>query len=286
MTAPVPQEKLRLGGMALRNGLLVHGPTHWAAAVRDDAGEVRVASGRKPDLGSKAAENVPGVRGIVKLAEAMAVIPLVKRALPEAQLPMQDVRTLGAMGAAAVGGTAIRAASVRRARAQAESTGSGKAFSAGPGSEAAIALLSLAPALMALRSGDLAAYHGVEHKSIAAYEDDGEAADATKEHDRCGSHLVAPMLTAAAMGNVAARRAGLRGPAAEAVVGLGSAAVAVEVFAWGERHPQSRFTRLLRRPGHEIQRVVGTREPTLDQLEVGRAALEEILRVEGDGDSG
>ncbi|MDQ1741487.1 MAG: hypothetical protein QOE53_3139, partial [Pseudonocardiales bacterium] len=28
-------EKLRLGGMALRNGLLVHGPTHWAAAVRN-----------------------------------------------------------------------------------------------------------------------------------------------------------------------------------------------------------------------------------------------------------
>ena len=27
-------DKLRLGGMALRNGLLVHGPTHWAAAVR------------------------------------------------------------------------------------------------------------------------------------------------------------------------------------------------------------------------------------------------------------
>ena len=34
--------------MALRNGLLVHGPTHWAAAVRTDDGEVKVASGRKP----------------------------------------------------------------------------------------------------------------------------------------------------------------------------------------------------------------------------------------------
>ena len=34
--------------MALRNGLLVHGPTHWAAAVRDRDGEIRVASGRKP----------------------------------------------------------------------------------------------------------------------------------------------------------------------------------------------------------------------------------------------
>jgi uncharacterized protein YqhQ len=262
MTAPVPEDKLRLGGMALRNGLLVHGPTHWAAAVRTDDGELKVASGRKPDLGAKRAERIPGVRGVVKLAEAMAVIPVVKRALPEARLPMQDVKTLGAMGAAALGGQAIRKAG------------------RGMGREAAVALVSVAPALMALRSGDLAAYHGVEHKAIAAYEDDSDAADATKEHDRCGSHLVAPMLAAAAVGNVAARRAGLRGPAAEAAVGLGSAALAVEVFAWSERHPDSALTRLIRVPGHEIQRAVGTREPTTEQLEVGRAALEEILRVE------
>jgi uncharacterized protein YqhQ len=271
MTAPVPDEKLRLGGMALRNGLLVHGPTHWAAAVRTDDGELRVASGRKPDLGGKASARVPGLRGIAKLAEALAVVPLAKRALPEARLPMQDLKTVGAMGGAALGGQAIRA----RTR--------GVLPAAGPGAlaaEAAVAVLSLAPALLALRSGDLAAYHGVEHKAIAGYEADADAADADKEHDRCGSHLVVPMLTAAALGNVAARRAGLRGPAADAAVGLGSAAVAVEVFAWGERNPDSRLTRLLRKPGHEIQRAVGTREPTEEQLEVGRAALEEILRVE------
>jgi len=262
MTAPVPEDKLRLGGMALRNGLLVHGPTHWAAAVRTDAGELKVASGRKPDLGGRASERLPGIRGVVKLAEAMAVIPLVKRALPEARLPMQDLKTLGTMGAAALGGQAIRR-------------------SPGVGAEAAVALVSLAPALLALRSGDLAAYHGVEHKAIAGYEEGADAADADKEHDRCGSHLVAPMLTAAAVGNVAMRRAGLRGPAAEAAVGLGSAAVAVEVFAWGERHPNSALTRMLRRPGFEIQRVIGTREPTAEQLEVGKAALAEILRVEG-----
>jgi uncharacterized protein YqhQ len=260
----VSDEKLRLGGMALRNGLLVHGPTHWAAAVRTRGGEIAVASGRKPDLGSSAAERVPGLRGVVKLAEAMAVIPLVKRALPEARLPMQDAKTLGAMGAAALAGQTVR----RAARSVAAR-------------ETAVAAISLAPALMALRSGDLAAHHGVEHKAIAAYEDDGDAADAMKEHDRCGSHLVAPMLTAGALGNVAVRRAGLRGPAAEAIVGLGSAALAVEVFAWSERHPDSALTRLLRRPGHEIQRAVGTREPTPEQLAVGRAALAEILRVEG-----
>jgi uncharacterized protein YqhQ len=275
MTAPVPDEKLRLGGMALRNGLLVHGPTHWAAAVRTDSGEIKVASGPKPDLGGKRADGVPGVRGVLKLAEAMAVIPLVKRALPEARLPMQDARTLGAMGAAALGGQAIRSAGARR---RAAGDPPGRAGTVGR--ETAVALISLAPALLALRSGELAAYHGVEHKSIAAYEQDAAAADARKEHDRCGSHLVTPMLAAAALGNVAARRAGLRGPAAEAAVGLGSAAVAVEVFAWGERNPDSRLTRLLRRPGHEIQRAVGTREPTAEQLEVGEAALEEILRVE------
>ena len=66
MTAPVPEEKLRLGGMALRNGLLVHGPTHWAAAVRTDSGEIKVASGRKPDLGGKRADGVP-VRAALSL---------------------------------------------------------------------------------------------------------------------------------------------------------------------------------------------------------------------------
>ena len=263
MTSPPPEDKLRLGGMALRNGLLVHGPTHWAAAVRTKGGEIKVASGHKPDLGGRVSERVPGVRGVLKLAEAMAVIPLVKRSLPEAMLPMQDVRTLGSMVAAAAGGHAVRRAGARTL-----------------GREAVVSLISLAPALLALRGGDLAAYHGVEHKSIAGYEDDEDAAGAEKEHDRCGSHLVTPMLGAAAVGNAAARRAGLRGPAADAAVGVGSAALAVEVFAWSERHPDTKLAHALRRPGYEIQRLVGTREPTEDQLEVGRAALEEILRVE------
>jgi len=257
-------DKLRLGGMALRNGLLVHGPTHWAAAVRTRDGQVKAASGRKPDLGGKASEKIPGLRGVAKLAEAMAVIPLVKRGLPEAKLPMQDVKTLATMAGAALIGQAIRSAGGRTM-----------------GRELAVGVVSAAPALLALRGGDLAAYHGVEHKSIAAYESGGEAVDATKEHDRCGSNLVAPMLTAAAVGNVAARKAGLKGPAAEAVVGLGSAAVAVEVFAWSERNEGTTLSRALRKPGYEIQRIVGTREPSDEQLEVGRAALDEILRAEG-----
>ncbi len=258
------EEKLRLGGMALRNGLLVHGPTHWAAAVRTKNGEVKVASGRKPTLGG-AFDRVPGVRGVARLGEAFVVIPLMKRALPEAKLPMQDVRTVAAMAGAAVAGRVIRrSGSQTLAR------------------ETGVALISLAPALLALRQGELASWHGVEHKAIAAYEQDGETADADKEHDRCGSNLVAPMLAATAAGSVAVRKVGLRGPAAEGAVALGSLAVAVEVFGWSERHADTALAKALRRPGYEIQRLVGTREPTEEQIEVGQAALAEILRRETD----
>src|ERR1700753_3332403 len=52
-------KKLRLGGMALRNGLLVHGPTHWAAAVRRPDGSIEVASERKPELVPRLVTKVP-----------------------------------------------------------------------------------------------------------------------------------------------------------------------------------------------------------------------------------
>jgi uncharacterized protein YqhQ len=257
-------EKLRLGGMALGNGLLVHGPAHWAAAIRRADGTIAVASGRKPRLRGRI-EDVPGARGVVRLSEAMLVIPLVKRALPEAKLPFQNGQTLAAMAGATVAGGLVR----KRAR--------------GLGGEAAVAVLSLAPSLLALRSGDLAAYHGVEHKAIAAYEQDaGEVADVAKEHDRCGSHLMAPLLTANVAGGALLRRLVDRPtPAQGAVLSLASIGVAVEVFVWSEKHAGSTATRVLRRPGHELQRLVGTREPTATQLEVGAAALDEILRVEG-----
>jgi uncharacterized protein YqhQ len=249
--------------MALRNGLLVHGAEHWAAAVRRPDGTIGVASGRKPRVRG-AVGRLPGLRGVVRIGEAMTIIPLVKRALPEARLPFQDTTVLAAMAGASVGGALLRT----RAR--------------GVAGETAVAALSLAPSLIALRGGELAAYHGVEHKSIAAYEQDQtDAAEMAKEHDRCGSHLMAPMLAANVAGNALLRRSGARpGRVASGAVALASVGVAVEVFAWSERHDGTAAARALRRPGHEIQRLLGTREPTASQLEVGRAALEEILRLE------
>src|SRR5439155_2073841 len=100
------EEKVRLGGMALRNGVLVHGPTAWACAVRLPDGTLKVAARRKR-LVASGIQN-PLLRGPARLAEAVAVLPSVKRALPEAQLPFEQPRVVAAMAASAVGVRAVR----------------------------------------------------------------------------------------------------------------------------------------------------------------------------------
>jgi len=257
--------KLRLGGMALRNGLLIHGPTHWAAAVRTADGEVRVASARKPELAPQLAGKLPGLRGPLKLLEAMAVLPLVRRRLPAARLPFEDRRVLLTIA------TTLLATSLLRRRLR------GSALR-----ETAVQIIGAAPAVVALTDRDLAAYHGVEHKAIAAYEQGIEdPATVPKEHDRCGSNLIAPMMLLSVGGTVMLERLVERpSPAARAAVGLGGASLAVEMFAWSDRNHGAPLAEAFHTPGREIQRRLATREPTPEQLQVGIAALAEILRVE------
>lgn len=247
--------------MALGNGLLVHGPGHWAAAVRSRSGDIKVASGKK--LALRSCRKLPGLRGLARLVEAFAVIPLARSRLPEARLPVEDIRSVGPMLSVAALSTLMR----RRRP--------------GPSAEFAVSLFGLACMLLAMRGSDLASYHGVEHKAIDAYESGVDTAEGVKEHERCGSNLIVPLLAASLGGNLAAKRLlGKEGPLVRAVVSLASAAVAVEVFAWSERHPESGVARALRKPGNMMQRVFVTREPDADQIAVGRAAMEEILRLE------
>ncbi len=87
------EEKLRLGGMALANGVLVHGPTSWAAAVRTEGGEIEVASGPKRLFPS----NGPLVRGPARLLEALLVLPRVRRNLPQARFAFQRPAVLASL---------------------------------------------------------------------------------------------------------------------------------------------------------------------------------------------
>jgi len=250
--------------MALANGVLVHGPSSWACAVRTSSGALKVASGRKPRV--SVSPELPFLRGPARLLEAMLVLPRVKHALPEARFAFERKNVLATMAAAGIAARAIRESKRLSPAVQ----------------ELVSGAISLAPALIALRGGELAAYHGAEHISIGTYEH-GEGAK--KEHERCGSHLVGPLILASAVGASLASRAPdrLRRPAS-LVASLGAFAASTEVFGWMTRHPEHPVARALAWPGTELQSRVATAEPSPEQVEVAQAALDACLKLEQDGD--
>ena len=256
------ERPVRLGGMALQNGVLVHGMTSWACAVRDEDGELHVASGRKPHLAPAARVRMPILRGPIALAEAFALLPMVRRALPQARFPFEQPAVLGSIVATMVAGRALRRSRLRpRTR------------------EAAAAGVALLPALLALRGPDLAAYHGAEHISIGTYENGGTPAP--KEHPRCGSQLIAPLVASTLAANIVAAKApaGTRGVArlAGTVAAVGGS---VELFSWVARNPDKRTAQALARPGFELQRRFSTAEPSDAQLEVANVARDTCLALE------
>jgi uncharacterized protein YqhQ len=259
-------EKIRLGGMALANGVLVHGPNAWACAVRTPDGALRVES----DVKRFRAANVhrPFLRGPARVAEVFALLPEVRRRVPEARFPFERPAVVASM----VGGAAFTRAVRGSTR-------------LGPAAKELIAgFAALAPAAIALRGSALAAYHGAEHISIGTYEHDEPR---EKEHERCGTHLVGPLLVTMAAGNALAAKAPQHmRSSARAAASVGALAAATEVFNWMSRHPEHRLSKLLARPGHEFQHRLATAEPTPEQLEVAEAALAACLRLEEAADGG
>jgi uncharacterized protein YqhQ len=245
--------------MALRNGVLVHGPTAWGCAVRLPDGSLKVAAERKRVLASRIQH--PLIRGPARLAEAVALLPAVKRRLPEAKLPFEQPWILAAMAASAAGVRVVRGSRLKPAA-----------------QELAAGLLGLAPALLSLRGNDLAAYHGAEHVSIGTYEHDEPR---TREHERCGSHLIGPLLATTAAANAVASTAPprFRGHA-RAAASLGAIAASTELFGWMVRNPENKLARALAKPGHELQHRYATKEPSPQQVEVAEAALHACLELE------
>jgi uncharacterized protein YqhQ len=246
--------------MALQNGVLVHGPTSWGCAVREADGSLHVASGRKPQFAD--AVRAPVLRGPLKLAEAFAVLPVVRKALPEVRFPFERPVVLGSILASSLAARTLRRTGVLSTA----------------GRELAAGAVSLIPAALALRGPDLAAYHGAEHVSIGTYEN-GEPAP--KEHPRCGSQLIAPLVASSLAANVAVSRLPrpMRGIARLAGT-TAAVGASVELFAWMSRNPQHPLARLLSRPGLELQRRFSTAEPSAAQVEVADAARDACLARE------
>jgi hypothetical protein len=124
-------EKLRLGGLALRNGLALFGPHAWAAAVRTPDGEIQVASGPRPRV--RALDGVPLARGVARMSEMMLALPVIRRSLPSARLSFEHSSVV----ASAVVCTALASAVRRRG---------------GFRGELASSVIGIGPSLVTLRS--------------------------------------------------------------------------------------------------------------------------------------
>ncbi len=137
--------------------------------------------------------------------------------------------------------------------------------------------------MVALSGSELASYHGVEHKAIAAYEHGSrDPRTAAKEHQRCGSNLIGPMMIFTVAGQAIMDRLPKQpGPLTRWVASVASLSLAVETFAYAERNPNSPLGRAVHAAGDSIQRLFATREPNEEQIEVGIAAMDAILAAEG-----
>jgi uncharacterized protein YqhQ len=261
----VSSDRIRLGGMALANGVLVHGPRHWACAVRANGGEIKIASGVKPLLAADTESRF--LRGPLKMAQLFALLPVVRRALPDARLPFEKANVAATLLGSAIIVRLLRASKLSPLR-----------------QELLAGLFAAAPAVAALRGSELAEYHGAEHISIGTYEHGEER---QREHERCGSHVLGPLLlTNAAAGMLAGRAPAEMRPLARLAGSVGAMAASIEIFSWmvqNERHP---VARALSKPGHELQHRFVTADPSPEQLEVANAALAECLRLEQENHGG
>ncbi len=295
----------RLGGIALRNGLVLVSERFWAAAVREPGGGIAVASGRKPRLpGSGAAvglspsggafrEGVPLLRGLSRFGESLLVLALTKVRLPQAVLPLDVGQVLRALAGASAANAAVRRWAPKGALVQ----------------ELGAALGTFVPALLSLKNSRITAYHGAEHKVIGGLERtlagglertsagglertrqgrqaeaEGTAAGAPKEHDRCGTNLVGPLLAATVASNLLLKgRRGVPRAGTSVLAGAVSLGLALEALRWATRHGDKLAARLLLAPGRAVQRFFTTSEPTPQELAVAERALAELLRLERAG---
>jgi uncharacterized protein YqhQ len=257
----------QMGGIALANGLIFVTEKHWAAAIRDSEGQIKKASGTRPRLGS-ALGKVPLLRGVSRFGETVFTMARVRAELPGAVLLVESQRVVKALGISLAAGGAVKALAGRSAVVE----------------EAGTALAAFIPAVLVLRDSPVTAYHGAEHKLIGGREAMNKGLDkasATKEHDRCGSNLVGPLLAMTVLGNLLARKLGVRNsPVASAITGAVGLGASIEILRWSAKHESNPFARLFLSPGRVMQKHLTTTEPSAEQLEVGETALRELLRLE------
>jgi uncharacterized protein YqhQ len=282
------------GGQAVVEGVMMRGRDVWAVAVRRPDGDIHVESHdihsvvkRRPFLGK------PFLRGVIALGQALAIGFRALSVSAREAAPEEERLTSRQMGLSmAIAGVlfvglfiVLPAATFGWVGRRVDSTWLVNVleglFRVG---------LFLGYLLLIGRAKDIQrvfAYHGAEHKTIAAYEHDEplvpERVDRYSTlHVRCGTNflllvMVTTIFVFALFGNPGIWWRILSRIIAIPII----AGVAFELLRLGARFPNSRFMRAVMTPGLWLQKIT-TKPPDRGQIEIAIASFNEVLRREAE----
>jgi uncharacterized protein YqhQ len=280
-----------LGGQAVMEGVMMRGAHSWAVAVRTPDGDIELAVHDAPSWGERWSK-IPVVRGVMSLAESLA---LGFRALSwsaERQLPEEErisQRAMGwTIGAALVFFTAVFIVLPTLVnQGLADSLGvSGITYHLAEGGIRLaiflgyLLLIGLLPDIKRVFQ-----YHGAEHKAIAAYENGADlspesAQRYTTEHVRCGTNFLLTVMVVTIFVYAFVGRPALPWLITSRVLLIPViAGLAYELIRAAAPRMDRRWVRILMRPGLALQRLT-TRPPTLDQLDVAITSLRAVMTAE------
>jgi uncharacterized protein YqhQ len=292
-----------VGGQAVLEGVMMRGPGNWAVAVRTPNGEIAQVS--RP-IESKMAKHrllrLPIVRGVMALGESLAIgfralaisanYAAQDEKADEEGKSGEEVSTELSRGAlifafAIAIGFAVMLFKVTPGLLTSllpiESTGWFVIVEGLIRVSIFVAYLSLISLLPDLRR--VFQYHAAEHKAINAYEAGEELTPETVQrysliHPRCGTAFLLWVMVIAIFVFAFFGRPVWYWLIAERILLLPLiAGLAYELIRFAGKHQDNRVLMTLLAPGMWLQRLT-TREPTLDQLEVGIRALREVLNLE------
>ena len=280
-----------MGGQAVVEGVMMRGATTWAVAVRTPDGDIDVAVHDVPGWAERY-NKIPLLRGVMNLAESMS---LGMRALSwsaNLQMPEEERLSKKAMGitmafSMAIGLGIFILLPALGARGLGGLFGiTGLAFHALEGVLVLSLFLGYLFAIGRMKEiRKVFQYHGAEHKSIAAYENDvpltpESAQTFTTAHVRCGTNFLLTVLTMAIVVYSFIGRPALPYLILSRIVLIPViAGLAYEVIRFAARHMDRRWVRTMMIPGLALQKLT-TREPSLEQLEVAIAALRAVFTAE------
>ena len=280
------------GGQAVVEGVMMRGRDVWAVAIRRPAGDIHVES---HDIDSVAKRHPilrkPFLRGVIALGQALAIgfralsISARESAPEDEQLTSRQMAVSFVIAAVIFIGLFIVLPAAtfgwvgRRIGSSILTNVLEGLFRVG---------LFLGYLLVIGRANDIRrvfAYHGAEHKTIAAYEHEEPLTPDRIDpystlHVRCGTNfllivMVTTIFVFALFGEPGLWwRIGSRLLAIPIIAGL-----AFELLRLGARYPKSAFMRIVMTPGLWLQKIT-TKPPNDDQIEVAIASFNEVLRRE------